>query len=386
MRINLLGSFELQDERGRTLPPPGPKRRALLAALALEFGRVVPVERLLDLLWDGAPSSTARSALRGHVTAVRRLLAAAADGIPVGGPVAEDPDGLHVVTRGAGYALLGDPEAVDVQRFERLRAAGEETGAETADRLRRALDLWRGPALDGCGSGRLAAEAGPRLTAARRDTVERLAALLLAEADGSGGVEGSVEGSAGGFVDRLGEVTADLAELAAAEPARESAAALLVRCRTVLAGLLAAAGRGYDAIAVLELVVAAHEARGDAPLTARALDDLAHCLYQVGEAERGLAVTERALDLIHAHPDDPLQGDLRFGRAEALRVLGRVEEALAALTEVLAVAEEQGNARLVLLALDFHGAVLAELGRPEEAADSRRRALDLREAVNSGAA
>ncbi|WP_380283787.1 BTAD domain-containing putative transcriptional regulator [Kitasatospora purpeofusca] len=859
MRINLLGRFEVQDDHGRVLPQPGPKRRALLAALALDLGRSVPTERLADLVWDGAPPATARSALQGHVTAVRRLLAAAADGAPPAGSIPEDPDGLHLVTRGAGYALLGHPDAVDAHRFERLRAAAEEPAADAPGLLGAALALWRGPALDGCGSARLAAEAGPPLTAARWRAVERLAADALVRWDGADGRmpdvvaqltallaaepgrasaaallarclerpappadwngatrSGELPDEPGGFLGRTGELarldaavaaadgrpllltgpagvgktrlahawaesradrfpdgrhtvdlrgdddtapltpaaalaallrdlgagegsgegsgegadgrelpagtaeraallrtvtagrrlllllddarsaeqvepllpghpgvlvlvtgrsrlTADLvarqgavplpldapapaeavrllaaaagagrvarepeaaarlaalcerlplavgvvgarlaagrgsaaalveelaeerragadavaaalrvglrglppeagrvfaltgllpggsleardvaalgevpqpragellaalvaarlveqtgpgrferpgpvrryaAGLAAGLPAGERADALrrllgqwaetaeaasagsgepgeqagavawfsrvrpslpalaragaahgldaeawrlahgcgplhyhdgahpdaweelareglaaaerlgdrtarlrlrtdlglaLVsrkrfteaaeaaeravldaggvddtavrdRCLTALAGTLAASGRGYRAIAVLERVATSCEARGDGPSTARALDHLAHCLHRVGEAERGLAHTDRALDLLRDHPDDPLQGTLRFSRAEALRVLGRAEEALAASHAALAVAEEHGDTRLALLALDFNGAVLAELDRPGEAADCWRRALAL---------
>ncbi|MER6360477.1 BTAD domain-containing putative transcriptional regulator [Kitasatospora sp. NPDC001527] len=216
MRINLLGRFELQDDHGRVLPLPGPKRRALLAALALELGRTVPAERLGTLLWGGAPPATARSALQSHVTAVRRLLAAAADGTAPPGGIAEDPDGLHLVTRDDGYALLGHPDAVDAHRFERLCAAAGANAADPGGLLRTALALWRGPALDGCGSARLAAEAGPRLTAARWWAVERFAAEALLGRDG--------------VDERIPQAVAELTALLAAEPRRGRAAALLARC------------------------------------------------------------------------------------------------------------------------------------------------------------
>ncbi|MFE6867400.1 AAA family ATPase [Kitasatospora sp. NPDC057692] len=225
MRINLLGRFELQDDHGRVLPRPGPKRRALLAALALELGRTVPAERLAGLLWGGTPPTAARSALQGHVTGVRRLLAAAADGAPPAGSIPEDPDGLHLVTRGDGYALLGHPDAVDAHRFERLCTAAEQPGADTAGLLTTALALWRGPALDGCGSARLAAEAGPPLTAARR-RAERLAAAALARhpgrparpADRNGAARsGELPDGPGGFVGRSGELARLDAAAAAAD-------------------------------------------------------------------------------------------------------------------------------------------------------------------------
>jgi hypothetical protein len=48
--------------------------RALLAVLLLEAGRVVPADRIVDLLWDGAPPATALPTLHTKVAHLRRAL------------------------------------------------------------------------------------------------------------------------------------------------------------------------------------------------------------------------------------------------------------------------------------------------------------------------
>src|ERR1022692_2305888 len=59
MRVSVLGPVEVE-VNGQSVPISGQRQRALLAALALEYGRVVPVERLVDVLWDSHPPATAR--------------------------------------------------------------------------------------------------------------------------------------------------------------------------------------------------------------------------------------------------------------------------------------------------------------------------------------
>ncbi len=133
LEVRLLGPIE-SDRDGSPVPLGGPKPRALLAVLALESGRVVSVDRLVEALWPGDPPETASHAVQVYVSQLRKAL----------GPV--------IATRAPGYELELAPERVDVHRFSRLtqegRAAlegGDPTAAEGA--LREALALWRGPAL-----------------------------------------------------------------------------------------------------------------------------------------------------------------------------------------------------------------------------------------------
>ncbi|TWJ11703.1 putative ATPase [Stackebrandtia albiflava] len=129
----MLGSFEVCDDDGRAVEIPGARLRALLAALALEPGRIVPRSRLVDWIWGNQPPADEVNALQVLVSRLRKLL----------------PAGV-VEAQAGGYRLAVDPGAVDVSRFEDLVArARTAEDPERVDLLRAALDLWRGTALAG---------------------------------------------------------------------------------------------------------------------------------------------------------------------------------------------------------------------------------------------
>src|SRR5436190_22967733 len=127
MDILLLGLVEASDD-GQTVPLGGAKPRALLAMLALQANVPVSADRLIDGLWGEHAPATATKVVQVLVSQLRKQLA---------GSDAE------IITRGRGYELRVDPEAVDALRFERLLTAGEN-GAHALE----ALTLWRGPPLD----------------------------------------------------------------------------------------------------------------------------------------------------------------------------------------------------------------------------------------------
>ncbi|HEX3807445.1 MAG TPA: BTAD domain-containing putative transcriptional regulator, partial [Gaiellaceae bacterium] len=120
LEIRLLGPVEASRD-GEPVRLGGAKQRAALAVLALDAGRVVSAERLIDALWGSFPPPTASTALHGHVSRLRGLLGADA-----------------IETRPPGYALTIEPDAVDALRFELLLAARQ---------LSAGLALWRGDAL-----------------------------------------------------------------------------------------------------------------------------------------------------------------------------------------------------------------------------------------------
>jgi DNA-binding response OmpR family regulator len=64
LRFRVLGPFQVEDEHG-PLPLASARRRALLALLTLNAGRVVAVDRLVDALWGEAPPRTAAHMLPG---------------------------------------------------------------------------------------------------------------------------------------------------------------------------------------------------------------------------------------------------------------------------------------------------------------------------------
>jgi DNA-binding SARP family transcriptional activator len=134
IEIRLLGPLEAL-RGGRPVSLGGATPRALLAVLALEPGRVVSVDRLLESLWPGEAPDTATHAIQVYVSRLRKALGTSS-----------------IATRAPGYVCDLDPECVDVHRFARLADEGRlalQAGreAQAGDVLRSALDLWRGPAL-----------------------------------------------------------------------------------------------------------------------------------------------------------------------------------------------------------------------------------------------
>ncbi|WP_371782355.1 AfsR/SARP family transcriptional regulator [Streptosporangium subroseum] len=189
MRFDVLGPLRvLEGERDLT---PGPaKHRTLLAALLLQPGRPLTVDRLIAEVWGEEPPASAEAVLRVYVSALRKVV-----------------DGIRTVP--GGYLLDVDPDQVDAHRFERLVAAGRRTRdagrtAEAADDLRAALALWRGPALAGIDSGELRRAHAVPLEELRLTALEERVALDLA-------------------LGRGGEVAGELRALVAAHPLRERA-------------------------------------------------------------------------------------------------------------------------------------------------------------------
>jgi predicted ATPase/DNA-binding SARP family transcriptional activator len=211
VELRLLGPLELVDDDGVTIKLPGGKPRALLALLALDEGRVVSVERLVDGLWGEHPPETAAKVVLGYVSRLRKLL----------------PPGV-LATREPGYVIRLEGQ-LDLHRFERLRA---EAGAAAADdrlqaaaaHLADALSLWRGPPLsDVAHELRLSAELA-RLDELRLATLEERIGADLA-------------------LGREAELVAELEALARTYPLRE-------RLREQLMIALYRLGRQADALGV----------------------------------------------------------------------------------------------------------------------------------------
>src|SRR3954453_14641682 len=127
MDILLLGLVEASHD-GQTVPLGGAKPRALLAMLALHANAPVSTDRLIEGLWGERAPATAPKLVQVLVSQLRKQLAGA---------------DAEIVTRGRGYELRVDPDAVDALHFERLVTSGEN-----GSQVREALALWRGPPLD----------------------------------------------------------------------------------------------------------------------------------------------------------------------------------------------------------------------------------------------
>ncbi|MER7894507.1 BTAD domain-containing putative transcriptional regulator [Micromonospora sp. NPDC094482] len=158
----------------------------MFAALAIDMGRNVPIQALVDRVWDDAPPSDARGVLYTYLTRIRRILAAAqpATATPV------------TVSRGhAGYLLTADPNQVDLYQLRCLAEQARALPADHPDRaalLREAIDLWRGDPLNGLPGG--------WAERAREGLRRHLVQVLLDWADSE-----VRQGHAGKVADRLAE-------------------------------------------------------------------------------------------------------------------------------------------------------------------------------------
>jgi DNA-binding SARP family transcriptional activator/tetratricopeptide (TPR) repeat protein len=149
LEFRLLGTVEAEYE-GRPLDLGRRRERCLLGILLLELAKPVPVERLVDLLWDDDPPDAAIAQLRVNVSRIRaRFRTYRAD--DTGGT------GFQIVTRGNTYMAIVDPDSVDLHRFRALvdRARTITDPAQRAAVLETALGLWRGPVLGDVASHRL---------------------------------------------------------------------------------------------------------------------------------------------------------------------------------------------------------------------------------------
>lgn len=140
MGLKILGPLELVAGR-RSFKIGGPREHIVLATLAQKANRVTSVEQLMDAVWGDGPPSTARGQIQGCISGLRKLFGDA--GLPEA-----------IKTRSSGYLLSLSDDELDSEKFAKLvavahRQAADKQVADAAATLRDALDLWRGPALDG---------------------------------------------------------------------------------------------------------------------------------------------------------------------------------------------------------------------------------------------
>ncbi|NGN70311.1 AfsR/SARP family transcriptional regulator, partial [Streptomyces sp. A7024] len=212
MRYRILGPTQALTPSGDPAALGGARLRALLAALALEVGRVRTTEVLIAEVWAvDEPPADAAGALQALIGRLRRTL---------GHDAVDSVEG--------GYRLAADRDDVDLYRFARLADEGSRALADgdpdkAAALLDDALGLWRGPALaDLPDRTAPAARWEARRLDARRDRTAAALALGQAEA-----------------------VLPDLRALCAAHPLDERLHALHLRA-------LRDAGRTAEALAAYE--------------------------------------------------------------------------------------------------------------------------------------
>ncbi len=189
LRLRVLGPFEVETATGPV--DVGGRQRALLASLAFSANQVVPLWKLIGHVWDEESPLDVRNGLQTLVSRLRRSL---------GADVIETAEG--------GYLLRADAAELDLLALRELvdsaavAAREGDTGREYAS-LASAVRLWRGDPLEDVASPGLRAEAGPRVAELWFAARERMLDIDLERGHGQ-------------------EVIADLRDLTARHPLRES--------------------------------------------------------------------------------------------------------------------------------------------------------------------
>ncbi|MEY7981362.1 BTAD domain-containing putative transcriptional regulator, partial [Streptomyces pilosus] len=224
LAFRLFGAVQVEDAAGRTLDLGTRKQRALIAMLALEPGRVVSLDRLIDELWSGEPPAQATRTLQAYIAHLRKVLE------PDRPP--RTPPRL-LLTREPGYLLAAAPGRGDLERFtaaaeEGRTALARGSHTEALRLLDEALELWRGDPLGEFTDERFARPVVSRLAEVRASAEEDRYEARLALGEAAACVPG-------------------LEELTGRQPYRERGWALLVLA-------LYRTGRQADALAALRRV------------------------------------------------------------------------------------------------------------------------------------
>lgn len=234
MWLGVLGPTVVRAAAGEPVALRAAKHRALLAALALQPGRPMSADALVDAIWGADPPPSAQATLHTYLSVVRRTLEPA---LPARAP------SRYLVSSDLGYELRLGAGHLDVTDFTRtveevhgsLGPLASATAPHTDDvaaastaleRLEGALALWRGQPYADVNDSELANAERARLADLRLLALEDRATLLIAA--------GAPE-----------RATGELEALTAAHPLRE-------RLWTLLAVAQARTARQADALATLE--------------------------------------------------------------------------------------------------------------------------------------
>jgi DNA-binding SARP family transcriptional activator len=163
MRFRLLGPLEIQAGEDDWRGIGAPKWRAVLAALLINAGQIVPADVLINEVWPGTPPAKASNLISIYVLRLRRLLG--------------DTDSTVLVTRAPGYLLRLRPGDTDAQVFEALVGEGRRAYAagdpeRAAAQLAEALALWHGSPLADVPPTTLVETEAERLADLRLDAAE----------------------------------------------------------------------------------------------------------------------------------------------------------------------------------------------------------------------
>lgn len=171
MRYQILGPLRIVREDA-VHATGSAKVDALLGALLLRAGHIVPTSRLLTELWEDDPPRHCVTSLHVHISKLRKFLGNATGTREI------------LITRAPGYLLQIEPNHLDANVFLSLmKQARTELRrgflAESRDLLESALALWRGPMLGGLPHGPIVSGSAISLEESRLQCAEMLAAIAV---------------------------------------------------------------------------------------------------------------------------------------------------------------------------------------------------------------
>ncbi|HEX7096893.1 MAG TPA: BTAD domain-containing putative transcriptional regulator [Acidimicrobiales bacterium] len=223
LRVEVLGPLRLVVD-GTVAIVPGPRRRAVLAMLAMASGRSVSVDELLDAVRPDATPDSGRRTLHSHISRLRGHLGRHAD---------------RVERDGNGYRLHLEHDELDAAHVRSLatqaRSLVDERPSDAIELFASALAQWRGVALEEFPDVAPLAADAVALASLRLDLVDEWLDTRLAH------------GRSTAFADEP-DLAADATRALASSPLRERTACIVLRA-------LAEQGRHADAMRV------AHEFR-----------------------------------------------------------------------------------------------------------------------------
>ncbi|MDH3247853.1 MAG: hypothetical protein OEQ47_02770 [Acidimicrobiia bacterium] len=156
--IRLLGPVELAVD-GTTVHIGGDRPLTLLAALAIDIGHAVPVDRLIVDVWDDDLPEAADADLQSHVSRIRAAIGSD-----------------HIISEDHSYTLDLPPDVVDAVRFERLVLEAERLLPDHAqaalDACVEGMGLWRGAPFGSLGELPFLRPAASRLLELRSSVIE----------------------------------------------------------------------------------------------------------------------------------------------------------------------------------------------------------------------
>lgn len=137
--FRLLGPLTVSRDGVPVAIGPG-KQRALLTGLLLDTGRPQSIDRLVTLLWDERPPTSAMANIRTYAARLRTALADPGR-----------PTGSRLERSAPGYLVCAGPAELDTLVFGALVAEGRQAIADrqwqtAQDHLDRALRQWSGSA------------------------------------------------------------------------------------------------------------------------------------------------------------------------------------------------------------------------------------------------